>query len=96
MNSIFAEHLLSWMIATPFLGIVLLAFVRDQEWIRRVTLASTLINLGLALVLWSGFDFASHGMQFVERMQWMPTFNIHYAVGVDGISFLLVFLTVLL
>ena len=35
-------------------------------------------------------------MQFVERMQWMPTFNIQYAVGVDGISILLVLLTALL
>jgi len=35
-------------------------------------------------------------MQFVERMQWMPTFNIQYAVGVDGISILLVLLTTLL
>ena len=96
MNSIFAEHLLSWMIAIPFFGIVALAFVHNQEWIRRVALASTLINLGLALFLWSGFDFTNQGMQFVERMQWMPTFNIQYAVGVDGISILLVFLTALL
>jgi NADH-quinone oxidoreductase subunit M len=35
-------------------------------------------------------------MQFVERMEWMPTFNIQYAVGVDGISMLLVLLTTLL
>ncbi|MBT4128025.1 MAG: NADH-quinone oxidoreductase subunit M, partial [Nitrospina sp.] len=32
----------------------------------------------------------------VERVQWMPTFNIQYAVGVDGISILMVMLTVLL
>ncbi len=96
MSSIFAEHLLSWMIAIPFLGIATLAFVHNQEWIRRVALVSTLINFGLALLLWSGFDFTVQGMQFVERMQWMPTFNIQYAVGVDGISILLVFLTALL
>ena len=32
----------------------------------------------------------------MERMEWMPTFNIQYAVGVDGISILLVILTALL
>ena len=96
MSFIFAGHLLSWMIAIPFLGIAALAFVQNQEWIRRVALASTLINFGLSLFLWSGFDFGKQGMQFVERMQWMPTFNIQYAVGVDGISILLVLLTVLL
>ena len=36
------------------------------------------------------------GLQFVERIHWMPTFNIHYAVGVDGISVLLVVLTAVL
>jgi len=35
-------------------------------------------------------------MQFVERAEWMPTFNIQYAVGVDGISILLVILTTFL
>ncbi len=96
MSSIFADHILSWMIAIPFLGIATLAFVQNQEWIRRVALASTLLNFGLSLLLWSGFDFGNQGMQFVERMQWMPTFNIQYAVGVDGISVLLVLLTALL
>jgi NADH-quinone oxidoreductase subunit M len=84
------------MIAVPFLGIVSLAFVQDQEWMRRIALGSTLINLGLSLVLWSGFDLTNQGMQFVERTEWMPTFNIQYAVGVDGISILLVLLTTLL
>ena len=96
MSSIFADHLLSWMIAMPFLGIAALAFIQNQEWIRRAALASTLINFGLSLLLWSGFDSTNQSMQFVERMQWMPTFNIQYAVGVDGISILLVFLTALL
>lgn len=96
MSSILADHLLSCMIAVPFLGIVSLAFVRDQEWMRRIALGSTLINLGLSLVLWSGFDSTNQGMQFVERTEWMPTFDIQYAVGVDGISILLVLLTTLL
>jgi NADH-quinone oxidoreductase subunit M len=96
MSSIFAEHILSCMIAVPFLGIALLPFVRDAEWIRRIALGNTLLNLGLSFVLWSRFDLTKQGMQFVERAEWMPTFNIQYAVGVDGISILLVLLTTLL
>jgi NADH-quinone oxidoreductase subunit M len=96
MSPALADHLLSCLIATPFIGIGVLMFVRDEEWIRRVAFANTLLSLGLALYLWSGFDSASKGMQFVERMEWMPTFNIQYAVGVDGISMLLVLLTTLL
>jgi NADH-quinone oxidoreductase subunit M len=96
MNTIFTEHLLSVMIAIPFLGIAIIAFIQDQEWIRRVALASTLGDGALSLVLLKDFDFSTQSMQFVERMVWMPTFNIQYAVGVDGISLLLVLLTTLL
>ena len=96
MNTIFTEHLLSIMIAIPFLGIAIIACIHDQEWIRRVALGCTLGDAVLSLGLLTGFDFSNQGMQFVERMAWMPTFNIQYAVGVDGISLLLVLLTTLL
>ncbi len=94
--SIFTDHIISWMIAVPFLGIVALAFLRDEEWIRRMAFATTMAEFLLSLILWRNFDFTQQGMQFVERMEWMPTFNIQYAVGVDGISILLVILTALL
>ncbi len=90
------NHLISWMIAVPFLGIVILAFVRDEETIRRIALGITLVEFLLSLILWKNFDSTQQGMQFVERMEWMPTFNIQYAVGVDGISILMVILTALL
>lgn len=96
MNTIFIEHLLSVMIAVPFVGIAIIACIQDQEWIRRVALGCTLGDGALSLVLLKEFDFSIQGMQFVERMAWMPTFNIQYAVGVDGISLLLVLLTTLL
>ena len=90
------DHLISWMIAVPFLGIVILAFVRDEEWLRRIAFGFTMVVFLLSLILGRNFDSTQQGMQFVERMEWMPTFNIEYAVGVDGISILLVILTALL
>ena len=90
------DHLISWMIAVPFLGIVLLAFVHGEESIRRIAFGITMVEFFLSLILWRSFDFTLQSMQFVERVEWMPTFNIQYAVGVDGISILLVILTALL
>jgi NADH-quinone oxidoreductase subunit M len=90
------DHLISWMIAVPFIGIIILAFVRNEDLIRRIALGSTIVEFFLALVLWKNFDSTQQGMQFVERMEWMPTFSIQYAVGVDGISILMVILTALL
>ncbi|KGE02989.1 complex I subunit 4 family protein [Pseudohaliea rubra] len=96
MSTFFSDHLLSIMIAVPFLGIVGLAFVQSRWWILSTTLAVTLVSLALAVLLWLGFDTSEQGMQFVERAQWMPTFGIEYAVGVDGVSLLMVLLTSML
>jgi len=90
------NHLISWMIAVPFLGIFILAFIRDEESIRRMAFGTTMVVFFLSLILWGSFDSTHQGMQFVERAEWMPTFNIQYAVGVDGISILLVILTTFL
>lgn len=96
MNSLFTEHLISLMIAVPFIGIALLAFIHQRKAILTTTLVITLANVLLSVVLWNRFDVAEKGMQFVERVQWMPTFGIEYAVGVDGVSLLLVLLTTFL
>ena len=96
MTQVFDNHLLSFMIALPFATMAVLAFVRSRAWVLRVALAATLLNVGFMARLWAGFDFGVSGMQFVERAEWMPTFGIQYAVGVDGISILLILLTTLL
>jgi NADH-quinone oxidoreductase subunit M len=96
MAELITAHLLSLLIAVPFVTMGVLMVFASEEWIRRTALAGTLLNLALALLLWSRFDTAAEGLQFLERTAWMPTFNIQYAVGVDGISVLLVVLTALL
>ncbi len=96
MTSLFTEHLITSLIAVPFVGIAVLFFVRGDVWVRRVALAVSMVALGLSGVLWWRFDPSIEGMQFVERTGWMENFNIQYAVGVDGISLILVLLTTLL
>ena len=96
MSTILADHLISCLIAVPFLGISLLVLVKSDEWARRIALLSTVAALGLSITALFGFDSSQPGMQFVERSEWMPTFNIQYAVGMDGISMVLVLLTTLL
>ncbi|MDA0205791.1 MAG: NADH-quinone oxidoreductase subunit M [Acidobacteria bacterium] len=96
MSTILADHLISCLIAVPFLGIALLVLAKSDEWARRIALLATFAALGVAITALLSFDPGQSGMQFVERAEWMPTFNIQYAVGLDGISMLLVLLTALL
>jgi NADH-quinone oxidoreductase subunit M len=48
------------------------------------------------LILWTRFDKADPGFQFVESFSWLPEFHIAYKMGVDGISVLFVLLTTVL
>ncbi|MBC8352756.1 MAG: NADH-quinone oxidoreductase subunit M [Planctomycetes bacterium] len=96
MATLLDNHLLSCMIAVPFIGILAMVVIRNEQVSRIIALLCAVLDLGLGLYLWSRFKPADEGMQLVERIPWMPTFNIEYAVGVDGISILLVLLTTLL
>ena len=89
--------ILSTLIALPIAGALALLFVRDDERneavIRNVALVVSVLVFVETLLLWARFDPASAEFQFVERHPWIPTFGIAYAVGVDGISLLLLVLT---
>jgi NADH-quinone oxidoreductase subunit M len=41
----------------------------------------------------AGFDNSTASMQFVEKLSWIDRFNVHYHLGVDGISMWFVALT---
>ncbi len=63
---------------------------RSQRiWALIVASATFIVSLAL-LVNWQNGE---PGMQFVERLPWIPQFNIQYLLGIDGISLWLVLLT---
>ncbi len=88
--------ILSLAIWTPiFFGVLLLAFGRDEhaKLVRWVALFAAVISFLVTLPLYTAFDVASGAMQFVEKMPWILRFNMHYHLGVDGISLWFVLLT---
>jgi NADH-quinone oxidoreductase subunit M len=88
--------LLSLAIWTPIaVGALLLALGRDQhvQPVRWLALIGALAAFLVTLPLYGGFEIGSAAMQHVEKVLWVPAFNIHYHLGVDGISLWLVLLT---
>jgi NADH-quinone oxidoreductase subunit M len=59
---------------------------------RWIALAGALIGFLVTIPLYTGFDAHSAGFQFEEKLLWIERFNIHYHLGVDGISLLFVLL----
>ncbi len=88
--------LISLIIATPLAGAAVVLAARSREGARMIALLFTLAAFALSLRLPWGFDRGAAGMQFQQRLNWIPSFHIHYIVGIDGISLWLVPLTTLL
>jgi NADH-quinone oxidoreductase subunit M len=89
--------LLSLLIWLPILGAVLTLLMGNArpQAARWVALAFALAALALTVPLFTGFDYADAGMQFVEQRAWIPAYDIRYALGADGISVALIALTTL-
>jgi len=92
------ENILSWIIWFPIIGMVAIAFIpRDKEDVIKITAAvATGLQLLLTLVLWQNYDAGNGSMQFMVRAEWIPSFNITYILGVDGLSLPMAILTALL
>ena len=93
--------LLSLVIFLPLLGAAFILFIRGEEEVvarnaRYVALWTSLITFALSLFVWFGFERGTAEFQFVERVDWLPDFNISYHLGVDGISMPFVLLSTLL
>lgn len=90
------NHLLSLLIWLPMLGGALALMVGGEPHPNRariVALVTALICLVLCIPLYLDFDPSIGTMQLQEHHAWITAYNINYALGVDGISLPLIFLT---
>lgn len=92
MNSL---PLLTLIVFTPWLGALLLALLPKLPAgpTRLIALFFSLSTLALGTTVLSGFDPAVTAMQYVEKHAWISALNVHYHLGLDGLSLLLVLLT---
>jgi NADH-quinone oxidoreductase subunit M len=91
------DNILSIVVFLPLVGAILLMFFprRDRD-VRYFALAVSLITLLASLHLPWYFARGASGFQFDEDAQWIAHPNIHYHLGIDGISLWLVVLTTFL
>lgn len=76
-------------------GVALLPLGKPAQasLVRWLALIGAVLGLLVTLPLYTGFDTTTAQMQFVEKASWIPTFNIQYHLGVDGLSFWFIPLT---
>lgn len=87
---------LSLQIWMPLLGAVLVLFTggdKHASKARSIAVIFAILNLIISIPLCLGFDASRYDMQFSENYLWITAYQIHYALGVDGISLVMVVLT---
>ena len=92
---IFGLPLLTVAIWLPIVfGILVLATGGDRNapLARSIALVGSILGFLVTIPLYTGFDKMTSAMQFVEMHEWIVRYNIHYHLGVDGISVLFVLL----
>lgn len=87
--------ILSVLLWLPIAGglVVLMAGRVAPKSVRWLALFFSTVVFAISVPLWTGFDTGTASMQFVEKLSWISTFNVHYYLGVDGISMPLILLT---
>jgi len=88
--------ILSIVTFLPLLGAVILLFIKNNSAARWIALFFTVVDFLVAIQIVLSFDRTTHNMQFVEHYSWIPSWNITYFMGIDGISVLFIFLSALL
>ena len=75
-------------------GLLALAVGRDRDaaTVRWIALVGAVAGFLVTLPLYAQFDVSTGAMQFVEFTEWVPRFDIHYHLGVDGLSVLFILL----
>ncbi len=93
---IFGLPVISVAIWLPIVfGILVLATGGDRNapLARTLAMIGSLLGFLVTIPLYTGFVRDTSEMQFVELHDWIARFNIHYHLGVDGISVLFILLT---
>ncbi len=83
----------------PLVGVLVLLFVKQRDNLSRwVALITSLITFGISIWVLAQFDANNPGLQMLINKNWIQIagWNIKYAMGIDGLSILLVLLTTFL
>jgi len=94
----FNFNVLSFLFYLPFIGIISMFFIASKRilLIKQIALAISFSLLIYTESLWFLFDTSFSRFQFTLNYYWINFFNLNFSLGLDGISYIFIFLTTLL
>jgi len=89
---------LSIIMWLPFVGMLIVLAVPNSQpkLIHAAALGISAVTFGLSWGLLFNYNAADPGLQFVERVSWIPEMGMTYALGVDALGLVMLMLTTLM
>lgn len=94
----YIKNLLVYILMFPIFGILILLLMpaREEKLLKLIALNSSCLSFLGSLFLWGFFDKSAVSFQFVVKFFWLPSANLNFILGIDGISLFFLLLTTLL
>ena len=89
---------LTLLMAIPIIGTGVIAILpkKNEQAVKQIALMTTLIVLAVTLAMATRFQRDNVELQFTEKYSWIPSFGINYALGIDGLSLVLIVMSTIL
>jgi NADH-quinone oxidoreductase subunit M len=82
--------LLLVLLLLPLVGGIVVAFFKDDQLAKAVALTVSILELILVVPLWLSYQPSGARLQAVLSVDWIPSFGVHFSLGIDGISLVMI------
>jgi len=92
------KNVLIYILLLPLFGAFLLMLIpsKNKKLLKLIAISCSCLTFLGSLILWVIFNKSIGIFQFVTKILWIPTLNLNFTLGVDGISLFFIILTTLL
>ncbi|MEM7333080.1 MAG: NADH-quinone oxidoreductase subunit M [Chloroflexota bacterium] len=91
--------LLSLLTFSPVIGVVVILLVQrfredvSETTIKLLAVGTSVVAFIISLLVLFGYDRTEGGLQMYDPIPWVESWGINYALGIDGLSILMILLT---
>jgi NADH-quinone oxidoreductase subunit M len=89
---------LSLLMLLPLAGAAIISALpkSNEKAAKQAALGTTLVVMAATIAMAVGFQRDNVELQFVEKYEWIPSFGINFALGVDAIALVLILMSTIL
>ena len=92
------ENLLLYILMLPIFGILILLLLpaKEEKLLKLIAINSSCLSFIGSLIVWFFFQKSIGFFHYVIKLFWLPSLNLNFTLGIDGISIFFLLLTTLL